>query len=649
MVAAQTSAKAVDHIEQIRIGGISQQLTEKGTNADLPILLYLHGGPGAATSAHQEHITKDLEKHFIVVHWDQRGSKNSKNDTTAISLKVMKKDTEGVLHYLLNKYQRDKLYILGNSWGTVLGFHLSATYPEKIHAFFAVNPIIDNLKSQQLLQQKLITHYKQQKNEQALTKLASVHIPYQTVTDLCTQYKWQADFEGNPIPDEHYKGLCAYFENWGKLYMPLYKELYAHPIKTKVTHLDCPLIIMAGETDNTANYMLTKAYFDSIAVSEKLWYPFQKTGHNIPQTQAAKMQQIVIAYTDSIKTLTHQHTNTNTQTRTSAISIYLENQQTGNIHTAISTTEAAATYTTQTPFKIASSTKLFVATIILQLAEEHKLTLTDSLATYMATDSLMLLEGKNLGHTITLKQLLSHKSGLADIFTDKLNPFLTSVVTNTTKQYSPEAILKLYYTYGLHKQPHFTPGTGFYYSDINYVLLGMLIEQIEQKPLAECIRTRILSPLHMQNTYLQHYEPATTTLPLLDQYIGTYNFKDINTSFDWAGGGLVSTHHDLAIFIKALFNGKLISQQSLQKMMATQKTGENNSEYGLGMYKTIYNQHTFYGHYGFYGSYIAYAPDTQTVVSYNVNQAETPFNKFVLLNQLICIFENHSFHKKTDN
>ncbi|GLB47978.1 alpha/beta fold hydrolase [Neptunitalea lumnitzerae] len=639
LMVAQTPTTAVNNTEQVRIGGITQQLTERGAQANLPLLLYLHGGPGAATSAHQEHISQELEKHFIVVHWDQRGTKYSPNDTTAISLAVMQQDAEEVMHYLLNKYQQNKLYILGNSWGTVLGFHLSAAYPEKIKAFFAVSPVIDNLKSQQLLQQQLISHYQHQKNEQALTELASVNIPYQTVNDLCVQYKWQADFEGNPIPDAHYKGLYSYFENWGKLYLPLYKELYAHPIKNQITRLECPLIIMAGTKDHTANYSVTKNFFDSIAVAEKQWYPFENTGHTIPQTQADKMQEIVINYTGILKMITKQKLSTDSKNPTSTISVFLENKNTGTIHSAISTTPSDTVYTIQTPFKIASSTKLFVATTILQLVEEGKLQLHQKISDFLPVDSLQIIDGKNYANTITIKQLLNHTSGLADLFTDKAEPFLASAVANPSKQYTPETIIKTYYSYNLHRQPHSTPGTEFYYSDMNYVLLGLLIEQLDQKPLAKSIRTRILEPLQMQHTYLQYYEVPKHPETLLNQFVGPYNFKDINTSFDWAGGGLVATHQDLVTFIKALFTGDILSQESIQQMMTTRETGEDGNQYGLGIYKTMYNGHAFYGHYGFYGTYIGYAPETGTLVSYCINQATPNFNTYLLLNNAISKFE----------
>ena len=117
--------------------------------------------------------------------------------------------------------------------------------------------------------------------------------------------------------------------------------------------------------------------------------------------------------------------------------------------------------------------------------------------------------------------------------------------------------------------------------------------------------------------------------------VGDINMTEINTSFDWAGGGLVSNNQDQAKFIKALFNHELISKSSLNKMIDVQFTKEYESRYGLGIYESIYKGDTFYGHYGFYGSYIGYCPKTKMVLSYNISQAEPDFNVYSFIVEVL--------------
>lgn len=302
-------------------------------------------------------------------------------------------------------------------------------------------------------------------------------------------------------------------------------------------------------------------------------------------------------------------------------------------------------------FRIASSTKTFTATVILQLEAEGKLSLSDNIYSYLKDIEYLRLddfhwyensaevdaERSRGAKAISIQQLLSHKSGLADVFNDKQEVFFERVMQNQTQRYQPKDVVDLYFEFGLHKEAKFKPGEGWHYSDMNYVLLGLLIEKFDQKPLAQSIRDRILTPLDLKDTYFEFYEESETQKPRIHQYVGSIDFNTVNTSFDWSGGGLVSTHQDLATFIKALFNGKLISEKSLQKMITTEATSENHLPYGLGVYESVYNGNTFYGHYGFFGTYIGYSPDTKTVLSYCINQATPFFNTYEFVN---CILEN---------
>ncbi|QLG45867.1 serine hydrolase domain-containing protein [Costertonia aggregata] len=292
-------------------------------------------------------------------------------------------------------------------------------------------------------------------------------------------------------------------------------------------------------------------------------------------------------------------------------------------------------------FRIASSTKTFTATVILQLEEEGKLSLSDNIYSYLKDVEYLRLDDfhfyKNaaFAKAISIQQLLSHKSGLADVFNDKQEAFFERVMQNPQLQYQPKEVVDLYFEFGLHKEAKFKPREGWHYSDMNYVLLGLLIEKLDQKPLAQSIRERIIKPLDLKDTYLEYYEKARDNKPRLHQYVGTIDFNSVNTSFDWSGGGLVSTHQDLATFIKALFNGKLISEKSLQKMISTEETFENHLPYGLGVYESVYNGQTFYGHYGFFGTYIGYCPETKTVLSYCTSQAMPSFNVYGFVNYIV--------------
>ncbi|MEZ5009464.1 MAG: serine hydrolase domain-containing protein [Chitinophagales bacterium] len=292
-------------------------------------------------------------------------------------------------------------------------------------------------------------------------------------------------------------------------------------------------------------------------------------------------------------------------------------------------------------YRVASSTKLFVSTIILQLIEEQKITLDNKAQHYLNQidylnfDNFHIFNNKKYASEITIEQLLLHRSGLADIFNDKTEDFFNILLQNTNRQYSPKSIVELYYQLDLNKMAHFPPNEGWHYSDMNYVLLGLIIENLDEKSLAASIRERILEPLEMKHTYFEFYEKPISAPLQINQYIGDINFTTINTSFDWSGGGLVSTNEDLSKYLKALFELKLINKESLAKMIDVKFTQINENRYGLGIYESEYNGKIFYGHYGFYGSYVGYCPEDGTIIAYCIGQATPDFSVYNYINTVL--------------
>ncbi|AXT52143.1 class A beta-lactamase-related serine hydrolase [Aquimarina sp. BL5] len=331
--------------------------------------------------------------------------------------------------------------------------------------------------------------------------------------------------------------------------------------------------------------------------------------------------------------------------------LYAENAETEfQINTGVGEVKRKSRYVNETyQFNIASITKTLVATIILQMEEEGKLKIEDKAEKYLGTlefidfKNLHILNKTSYSDDIDIKMLLNHTSGIADVFIDKAIRFNLSVLLNPKKQYTAKKFFEKYYKYGLNKKPHNAPGKGYYYSDINYMLLGFIIEELSGETLAQVIRKRILEPLQMQNTYFEFYEPIKGNGKRIDAFLNRINItKKVNTSYEWAGGGLVSTTEDMANFVKALFKLRLFKhKQALNKMIDCSDTEKFNKNYGLGIFKYEIKGITFYGHGGFYGSFLAYAPKEGLLISANVNQANPPFNSMEVISKLVSILHKN--------
>ncbi len=281
-------------------------------------------------------------------------------------------------------------------------------------------------------------------------------------------------------------------------------------------------------------------------------------------------------------------------------------------------------------FKTASITKTFTAVVILQLMEEGRLDLDDALAEHIGTswvdlDSLHVHGGVSYGRGITIEQLLWHTSGITDYMEDPR--FIPDVLERPDTQWDPKKILETYFRYGTHKRAAFPPGKGWQYADPNYVLLAIIIENVTGSTLQAQYRVRILDPLGLENTYLEFYEAARGSRPLSHAFFGQVDInRFVNTSFDWGGGGLVSTCEELNVFFRALLHGELFERESTLALMlvaAEKGYGGEEYDYGLGVMKRTICGLTFYGHGGAYDCDAFYCPAESVSVCMSLNQMMT--------------------------
>ncbi|GAA4612779.1 serine hydrolase domain-containing protein [Actinoallomurus liliacearum] len=207
-------------------------------------------------------------------------------------------------------------------------------------------------------------------------------------------------------------------------------------------------------------------------------------------------------------------------------------------------------------FRIASVTKTFVATVALQLVTEHRLSLDQPIAG-------LLPEPVPHADQITVRELLDHTSGLFDYSNDpRFHPGAT---------YTPAQLIAL----GVEHSPYFPPGTGFYYSSTNYIVLGEIVHQVTGHAIQDEVRTRLIQPLHLSSTT---FPTATTVAPRqargyvfaapLPPRSGPALDATTRTSAGAAGAAaaMVSTGDDVDRFLGALLGGRLFSQHLLIEM-----------------------------------------------------------------------------------
>lgn len=282
-------------------------------------------------------------------------------------------------------------------------------------------------------------------------------------------------------------------------------------------------------------------------------------------------------------------------------------------------------------YKSASVAKTFFATMILQLAEEGKLHFDSKMCLYLdasTTDDLLIVDGEDRTCDISVRQLLDHTSGLRDyIFEDWR--FMLRTQLRPRKNVSPQEHLHTFKKHGLNKRKTTLPGSAYLYSDTNYLLLALIIEQLTGNSIQQELDARICKRLGLTDTYIDTWDSAYTNT--MHQYHNARNVTELlHPSVEFGGGGLICTNADLARFIQALMNGELFEQQgTLEEMLAVHDGG-----YGLGIARRGYRDtwlggsdstkvYHGYGHGGFFGVEMFHLPELKLTFVSSCGQAGT--------------------------
>lgn len=292
-----SNSTPIDKSESPLINGIKQYISIKGDDITKPILLFLHGGPGGSVMNEATLFTRELQKHFIVVQWDQRETNRTLQlnpSPVPLSIGLIQNDTKELIDYLLKQFDQKKLYLAGYSWGTVLGFYIADKYPELLYAYVAISPVIYQLESEQLTLALLKQRAEENKNETELTELATVKIPFENSKQLFYSRKWLFAFDGNPMRNQDTTGMIRYFERWSQTWLPVWNESLKQNRFKETPALNCPVYFFVGRKDHQTHFSIAEKYYNDLTASKKKLYWFDKSAHTIINTEPALLQEIII-------------------------------------------------------------------------------------------------------------------------------------------------------------------------------------------------------------------------------------------------------------------------------------------------------------------------------------------------------------------
>jgi pimeloyl-ACP methyl ester carboxylesterase len=285
----------------LNINGCKQGLIIKGKNIDNPVLLYLHGG--MADYFLTQNYPTGLENLFTVVWWEQRGTgisydKNMSKDK--LTTRQLIEDTKELSKYLIKRFGKQKIYLMGHSGGTFIGIQTAAESPELFHAYMAVAQITNQFQSEKLAYNYMLKQYEQNGDKQMMKKLKAAEITGDTLPEsylkirdkpmhklgIGTMRNMKSIVTGLFFPSLLFEEYTM-TEKW-RLWQAkahsgisvVWSDMIKTDIPTKVHELKIPIWFFHGEHDYTVSYPLAKAYFEKIKAPEKQFFSFKESAHS---------------------------------------------------------------------------------------------------------------------------------------------------------------------------------------------------------------------------------------------------------------------------------------------------------------------------------------------------------------------------------
>jgi proline iminopeptidase len=309
-----TTADGIEELKAIPIGGIQQWISVRGRSRNNPILLFIHGGPASTEIPASWVFQGPWEDYFVVVQWDQRGAGKTyaANDPAVVKPTLQKErmiaDTEEVVKYLRATYARQKIFVLGHSWGSILGLELARRHPEWLYAYVGMGQIINMRENERLGYEFTLRAAAAAKNEKALAELRSI-APYpeadgsilQNKIDL--QRKWSVFFGGlthgrtafdyypnaTLLSPDYSPAEVAAIDKGSELSFPILLPQMAEVDFDVATEFRCPIVIFNGRYDDTTSAALAARWFGKIHAPAKRLVWFENSAHMMHVEEPGKM------------------------------------------------------------------------------------------------------------------------------------------------------------------------------------------------------------------------------------------------------------------------------------------------------------------------------------------------------------------------
>jgi pimeloyl-ACP methyl ester carboxylesterase len=305
-------------LEIVRLGGKDQWVMIRAASADKPVLLYLAGGPGQSDLAYARVLYEDLTRDFVVVDWDQRGAGKSYaalDPASTWTLDQAVADTVELTNYLRARFNEEKIYLLGESWGTTLGVLAVQRHPELYHAWIGSGQMVSQRETDRRLYRDVLDLAARTGDEDLARKMRAFgEPPYNNVFAQAVVME-QYDHLYKPYtPPAAYieRGTAAGLGPWGifgseyslvektnllrgamDMFSVMYPQLQGIDFRRDVTRLQVPVYILDGQAELTSRRDLALEWYALLDAPIKRLYSFEDAGHSVSFEQYEAFHRIM--------------------------------------------------------------------------------------------------------------------------------------------------------------------------------------------------------------------------------------------------------------------------------------------------------------------------------------------------------------------
>ena len=306
-----TSAKSIAALEKLRVGRADQWIFARSDDVANPIILYLHGGPGTSQLTSNRRNTRELEKHFIVVDWDQRGAGKSFGaieDVGRMNIDQFVEDTRELTLLLLKRFHQERLVLVGHSWGSAIGALTASRYPELFHCYVGVGQIANMAEGEAASYRWALAQARSAHDRRAIRTLEQIGPPPYAGdwrTKTITERKYVARFGGEIHASKlGAMGLVVRSLLFSREYgladrinflrgvlgsmKLLWPQLLKLDLFESVPELKIPVFFMEGRFDHEVPSDIAARYFEALRAPAKELLWFERSAH-MPNAEEPKL------------------------------------------------------------------------------------------------------------------------------------------------------------------------------------------------------------------------------------------------------------------------------------------------------------------------------------------------------------------------